>query len=162
MDTMKNFSKLYSLRNYIQGRLLGHILFPRSNVGKNIRLGNGNDVQIFRQVIFRKPGIDDTVAALFHVTFHLRGMSPRMNKLFSNLPIPFFVGLPGFCAKLWCLDTSNGDFHGFYKWQSKEHAVEYSNSFAIRFMSKRSVPESIHFEIMGYKKNKYKAFPDIP
>lgn len=141
---------------------MGNIFFPRSKVGQHIRLENGNDAQIFRQVIFKKPYIDDTVAALFHVEFRLKGMSPRMNKLFSNFPIPFFVGLPGFCAKFWCLDTSNGDFHGFYKWQSKEHAAEYSNSFAMKFMSKRSIPESIDFEILRYKNNKYSAYPDIP
>lgn len=140
---------------------MGNILFPRSKLGQNIRLENGNDAQIFRQVIFKKPYIDDTAAALFHVKFHLKGMSPGMNKLFSNFPIPFFVGLPGFCAKFWCLDTSNGDFHGFYKWQSKEHAEEYSNSFAMKFMSGRSIPESIDFEILGYKNNKYSAYPDI-
>jgi len=159
---MENFTKFYSLRTYIRGRLMGHIFFPKSNVGQNIEMETNRGARIFRQVIYRKPCVDDTIAALFHVKFHLRGMSPGMNKLFSNLPIPFFVGLPGFCAKFWCLDTSNGDFHGFYKWESKEHAEEYSSSFAMKFMSSRSVPESIHFEILGYKSNKYNAFPDIP
>ena len=159
---MKNFTKFYSLRTYILGRLWFNIYFPRSNIGKQIKIENGDHAQIFRQVIVWKKSVDDKFAALFHVAFHLKNMSQRMNKLYSRFPIPFFVGLPGFCAKFWCHDTLNGDFHGFYKWQSEDHAEEYSKSYAMEFMSKRSVSESIHYEIMGYSGNKYNAYPDIP
>ena len=159
---MEDFSKFYSARTYLWNRITGNISFPKSKIGQAIDLENGNKADIFRQVIFRKKNIDNTEAVLFHVKFHLRGMSPGMNKLFSNFPIPFFVGLPGFCAKFWCFDSSNEDFHGFYKWQSREHAEEYSNSFAMEFMSKRSIPESIDFEILGYLENKYSAYPDTP
>jgi hypothetical protein len=36
-------------------------------------------------------------------------MSPRQNKLFSLLPIPFFVGLPGFRSKLWMVNEATSD-----------------------------------------------------
>lgn len=147
---------------YIWKRLTGYISFPRSRIGTVIKLENGNEAEIFRQVIFKKPAPENDHAVLFHVKFHLEGMSPKMNKWFSNLPIPFFVGLPGFCAKFWCLDTSNGDWHGFYKWRSEEHAEKYSHSFAMRFMAKRSVPGSVSSEILPYRENKYNAYPDLP
>ena len=157
---MENFTKLYSIKTYIRGRLTGDICFPRSNIGRNIELDNGDNAQIFRQVIFKTRNVDDARAVLFHVKFNLISMSPGLNRLFSNLPIPFFVGLPGFCAKVWCINNRNYDFHGFYKWRSREYAEEYSNSFAMRFMARRSVPESLSFEITEYQGNKYNAFPD--
>ena len=158
---MENFTKFYSLRTYVVGRLWFNIYFPRSNIGKHIRIDSKDYAKIFRQVIIWNQCVDEKYASLFHVSFHLKSMSPRMNKFYSRLPIPFFVGLPGFCAKFWCIDTRNGDFHGFYKWQSKEHAMVYSKSYAMEFMAKRSVPESIYYEIMGYRGNKYNAYPDI-
>jgi len=157
---MEHFTKLYSLKTYILGRMTGDIFFPGSNIGRDIELGDGDDAQIFRQVIFKTRNVDGAPAVLFHVKFHLKGMAPGINKLFSNLPIPLFAGLPGFCAKFWCINNRNYDFHGFYKWQSKEHAEEYSKSFAIEFMSKRSIPGSVGFEILEYQDNKYGAFPD--
>jgi len=159
---MKTFTKLYSFSTFIWNRLLGKISFPRSKVGQAIRLDSGNKVEIFRQVIFNRARCKNANAVLFHVKFHIKGMSPRVNKLFSIIPIPFFVGLPGFCAKFWCIDASNGDFHGFYKWKSKEHAEEYLNSFAMKFMVRRAVPNSIDFEILEYQGNKYGAYPDTP
>lgn len=65
-------------------------------------------------------------------------MSARQNKLFSLLPIPFFVGLPGFRSKLWMLNEASGDFQGIYEWDSVEHVKNYANSFAIKFMTMRS------------------------
>lgn len=159
---MENFTKCYSLRTYIVGRLWFNIYFPRSNIGEQIKIGNRDHAQIFRQVVVWKQSMDDKFAVLFHVAFHLKSMSQRMIKLYSRFPIPFLVGLPGFCAKFWCFDAQKGDFHGFYKWQSKEHAEEYSKLYAMEFMSKRSVPGSIQYEIMGYRGNKFNAYPDIP
>ena len=92
--------------------------------------------------------------------FHLKGKSPKVNQLFSVLPIPFFVGLPGFYAKFWCAAPKSGDFHGFYKWQTAAHAEAYANSFAMEFIAHRSVPGSVLHEIVPYEKNRYGVFPD--
>ena len=93
--------------------------------------------------------------------FRLKGMSPRINNIFSNLPTPLFVGLPGFCAKFWCLDSSNDDFNGLYKWKSQSFAELYSSSYSMDFMLKRSIPGSTSFEILPYKNNKYEIYPDL-
>jgi len=89
-------------------------------------------------------------------------MPSDINKIFSKIPFPFFVGLPGFCAKYWCYDTLNGDAHGFYKWQTRAYAEEYSHFFAIKFIAKRSIPESIEYEILDYHENKYNIDPSTP
>lgn len=159
---MENFSIIGSLATFIKNRLFGNISFHHKKIGEAIDLNNGRKAVIFRQVIFNRKECSDHDAVLFHVKFHIAGMSPNMNKLFSQIPIPFFVGLPGFCAKFWCYDTSNVDAHGFYKWQTRFHAEKYSHSFAMKFMSRRSVPDSIEFEILKYERNKYNAYPSTP
>lgn len=127
----------------------GRIHFPKHRVGKVIRTENGQEFIIFRQVIVdpsqnqpKKPG------AIFRVQFRVAHMSPRQNKLFSLLPIPFFVGLPGFRSKLWMLNESTGECQGIYEWDTVEYSKKYANSFAMRFMTMRSVPGSISYEIL--------------
>jgi len=74
-------------------------------------------------------------------------MSPVVNKVFSLLPIPFFVGLPGFRWKLWLVDPVSGNFAAVYEWDTIEDAERYSKSFAMSFMARRSVPESVSWRV---------------
>ena len=80
-------------------------------------------------------------------------MSPRQNKLFSLLPVPFFVGLPGFRSKLWMLNEASGDFQGIYEWDSVEHAKNYADSFAMKFMTMRSARGSVSYMILTKQDN---------
>ena len=135
-------------------RTLGYVLrrrihFPKNHVGEVIKTENGQEFIIFRQVIMdpsqnqpEKPG------ATFRVQFHVAHMSPRQNKIFSLLPIPFIIGLPGFRSKLWMLNEATGECQGIYEWDTVEYAKKYANSFAMRFMTMRSVPGSISCEIL--------------
>ena len=72
-------------------------------------------------------------------------MSIRQNALFSSIPIPFYVGLPGFRSKLWMYNLESGDSYGYYEWNTVEDAENYSHSFAASFMTRRSVPGSETF-----------------
>ena len=110
-------------------------------------LFDGLKWRIFRQVLVepdhrKKPG------AVFRARFRLARMNPRVNIRFSLLPIPFFVGLPGFRSKIWLFCEETGDFQGIYEWDTIEDARNYQNSFAGRFMTKRSVPGSVSFQIL--------------
>ncbi len=126
----------------------GRLHFPRNRVGEVITLPDGRKLTIFRQVIVDPaPGQPQTPGGAFHVQFHLKKMSPAVNKLFSLLPIPFFVGLPGFRSKLWLVDEATGDFHGMYCWDAVQDAQNYAHSFAMQFMMWRSVPGSVHAEV---------------
>ena len=130
--------------------LLGSRLhFPRDRVGETLMIEDGEEFVIFRQVIV-DPGKDrpEKPGAVFRVRFHVANMSPEKNKLFSLLPIPFFVGLPGFRSKLWTLNEANGDFQGIYEWDTVRDAQNYANSFAMWFMTKRSVPGSVFHEVL--------------
>jgi len=120
--------------------LTGRLHFPRERIGETFTLGGEQVFTIFRQVI-----VDPTreeppkQGALFRVA----GMTPEQNKRFSILPIPFFIGLPGFRSKLWMDDHATGESQGVYKWDTVGDAQNYANSFAMQFMTRRAVPGSI-------------------
>ena len=138
-----------SLLKTLSYALRGRLHFPRKRVGDVITVEDKQDFVIFRQVIVDPgQGQPEEPGAIFRVRFHVTHMSARQNKLFSLLPIPFFAGLPGFRSKLWMLNEASGDFQGTYEWDSVEHAKNYTNSFAMKFMAMRSAHGSISCEII--------------
>lgn len=125
----------------------GRLHFPRDRVGEILTLEDGHRWRIFRQVMI-EPTAWANPGAVFRAKFHLAQMNPRANIWFSLLPIPFFVGLPGFRSKIWLYCEETGDFQGIYEWDSVEAAKNYQNSFAGKFMVRRSIPESVSFQIL--------------
>jgi len=128
--------------------IAGRVHFPRQRIGETLEL-DGEQWSIFRQaVVDPLPGQPQIPGAIFRPRFHVAGMSTRMNILFSLLPIPFFIGLPGFRSKLWLVHEKTGDFAGYYEWDTIEDAENYRRSFAANFMTRRSVPGSVSFRII--------------
>ncbi len=128
--------------------LQGRIHFPKDNMGQTLRLDHNERWVIFREVIVDPVDPQPKVpGAVFRPRFHVRGMSLRQNILFSNLPIPFFIGLPGFRSKLWLYHQETGDFTGIYEWDSPQDAENYARSAAGKFMVNRSEPGSVTFQI---------------
>ena len=128
--------------------LTGRLHFPRECIGEMFTLGDDQVFTIFRQVIVDplkgqqgKPGV------LFRVRFRIANMTPEQNKHFSILPIPFFIGLPGFRSKLWMHDHATGESQGVYQWDTVGDAQNYANSFAMQFMTRRAVQGSISHEV---------------
>lgn len=139
---------LNTLGNFVSGR----VHFPRRRIGEVIAMDDGQRFEIFRQAIVdRKDGKQTIPGARFIVRFHLANMSPEMNKPFSLIPMPFCIGVPGFRAKLWTLNVENGDFQGVYEFETVRDAENYADSFAVRFMTKRSVPGSVSYKIIQTK-----------
>jgi len=128
--------------------LTGRVHLPRAPIGERVVNKDG------RECVVVKYGFVDALAsqpavpgATFLVRFHLAHMSKAANERFLNLPIPFFMGLPGFRSKYWLYDEETGDFQGRYQWDTVADAERYTNSLAVRFMTWRSVPGSVSFEI---------------
>lgn len=145
---MSKNSPIRSLVKFCQLCLSGRVHFPRQRVGEMIEL-DGEKWVIFRQmVIDPRSGQPEHPGAIFRPRFHVAGMSPRLNKIFSWLPVPFFAGMPGLRSKLWLLNPQNGDFSGYYEWDSVEDADNYGHSLAAKFMTARSVPGSVSFRVM--------------
>jgi hypothetical protein len=110
---------------------------------------DGVEFEIFRHVIVGSKQLSqDEKGAIFIVKFKLSEMSVEKNIKFSRFPIPMFIGLPGFRAKFWFLDRKTGYNQGIYQWKTEKDAKNYSKSFAVDFMTKRSEPNSISYEII--------------
>ena len=145
---VNKLSPIYSLIHFIGLAVSGRLHFPRQRVGQELWL-DGEKWVIFRQAVVDpgkgqpfKPG------AVFRPRFHVAGTSVRRNIRFSLIPIPFYVGMPGFRSKLWLAQPESGDFSGYYEWGTLEQAENYSHPLAAGFMTRRSVPGSVSFRVI--------------
>lgn len=142
---------IFSLFKTIILFITGRLHFPEDNIDKILTMEDRQKFRIFRQAIA------DTLkdkygkhTAIFIVRFQTK-MPPKRNKSFSLIPMPFFMGLPGFREKYWTVNESNGYSQGIYEWATEQEAKNYANSFAMKFMTKRCIPGSISFVIIPDK-----------
>lgn len=128
-------------------RLQGRVRFPKDSIG-NIEHGEDEEFQVFRKMILKpsknqpeKPG------AVFEVRFKFARFGFRANRLLSLIPIPFIAAQPGFRSKTWMIGRKTGMFRGLYEWDTIDDAERYWDSFPMRLMKKRAVPETLRHEI---------------
>ncbi len=146
----EKFTPIHSLKTTIKNLFKGKIHFIKEDISKIFTMEDGQKYIVFRHLIIDSDNyLSGKSKAVFKVRFKLANMSPKLNKIFSLFPILFFIGLPGFEEKYWTMNKENGYFQGIYQWASKEAAKKYVSSFAMKFMSKRSVPDSISYEIIS-------------
>lgn len=146
--TSKKGTPWTSFINFVTAEYQGRVELPRKRVGSYIILDDGEWL-VLREMVIRPFENMPVAEAIFRPRFHVKGMSPKVNEWFSWLPIPFFAGLPGFRRKLWLLDPASGDFSGYYEWQTLENTETYAQSFAMRFMTNRSVPGSVSARVIS-------------
>ena len=120
--------------------------YDRNVIGKTLTEEYGIDPQfkIFRYAY--RNNLEEAKAR-FIVRVKLKRMNVNANKLFSNLPKLILFRFRGFLAKYWLCNEATGECMGVYHWATYEDAKRYSESIAMRFMKKRSVPGSVTFEI---------------
>lgn len=136
-----------SVINTIGFLVTGRLHFPNKNIGKEVVDEKGNKFNIFREVIVdpssnqpEKPG------AILILHFRVLNMTPKQNQIYSLLPIPLYIGDPGFRSKLF---TINGEYcQSIYEWDTVQNAENYLHSFAIKTIIKRSVPSSFSYKII--------------
>lgn len=129
--------------------------FDNSIINKKIKTEDGLIFTIFRRVVVQtknhqKPG------AYFLVRFMPLSMSPEKNIEFSKKPMMIFMGFKGFRTKYWAVNYDTGLCQGLYEWQTVEDAINYSKSIAMKFMTNRSVPDSIMYRIIDKSKEDIK------
>ncbi len=125
------------------------IHFSKNHNGQTLTMNDGTEFEIFRHVVVGHKILPNSEkGAIFIVRFKLSKMSVEKNIKFSRLPIPMFIGLPGFRAKFWLLNRQTGHNLGIYQWKTEQDAIHYSRSFAVDFMAKRSIPGSVSYEII--------------
>jgi len=143
---MNPFRSFLNTLSYLLHRRLH---FPKERQGEGLTMADGQTFTIFRQVrVDPAPGQPQNPQATLTVRFQVANMTARQNELFSLLPMPFFIGLPGFRSKLWTVNIQTGVSQGVYRWDTAEDAENYANSFAMRFMTRRSVPGSVSWQII--------------
>ena len=154
-----SFNPLSSFFKFFWYLIIGRIIFPKIRKSEEILMFDGQKFKIFRQVI-KKPSKKQRVhpEALFKVRFIVENMSMKQNIRFSRIPIPFFIGLPGFRSKLWTFSEDTGYFQGIYEWDTIKHAEKYSTSFAMKFMTRRSKPGSVSSSMLLNKTENFSIF----
>ena len=126
--------------------LQGRIHFDKDIIGKVVH--EDDDYIIFRRVILDpRRGQPKSPGAIFRVTFTFARMSISTNKKLSLIPIPLIIGQPGFRSKTWMIGKKTGTFQGLYEWDTVESAENYWNSFQMKLMKRRSIQETLNYEI---------------
>lgn len=85
--------------------------------------------------------------AIFQVRFSFKNLSAAANRRLSLIPIPLIVAQPGFRSKTWLLGQKNGDFIGYYEFESIETAEAYWHSLPLKMMRRRAAHGSLSHEI---------------
>jgi hypothetical protein len=124
----------------------GRLHFPTQRIGQVVIDEEGRQFTIFREVV-----VDPTKSQPKHpgaiLTLHFRvtNMSPAANKFFSLLPLPLYIGDPGFRSKLF---TINGEYcQSIYEWDTVQDAENYVSSMALKSILRRAVPGSVSCKI---------------
>ena len=121
--------------------------YDKNVIGKTLteKYGIDSNFKIFRYA-YRNDWKE--AEARFIVKFQLKKMNVNANKLFSNIPKIVLFHFKGFKAKYWLCNEKTNECMGVYHWATYDDAKRYSESIAMRFMKKRSVPGSVKFEII--------------
>ncbi|MEJ2710804.1 MAG: hypothetical protein P8074_24550 [Anaerolineales bacterium] len=141
--------------------LSGRVVLLKHDIGKNITMEDGHKFRIFRHVRIRSTSQDRPQGA-FIVRFKPENIGIEENIRFSRLPMMIFMGFHGFREKYWCVDDETGLCQGVYAWQTLEDASNYSRSIAMRFMTRRSVPGSVTWQVIDQSTTPYWLFAGEP
>jgi hypothetical protein len=134
--------------------LTGNIEFIKSSIDKEFTMEDGIRFKVFRHVIIRSDNSNrNHPQAVFRIRFQPKGMTAQQNKNFSKLPMLIFMGFQGFRSKYWMVNEETGVCQGVYEWDTLQDAERYSESIALRFMTKRSVEGSVSYEIIDKTDN---------
>ena len=130
--------------------LHGRVHFPQSQNGDTVL--EKEEFTIFRKVVV-DPVANQPIKpqASFRVYFQFARFSLKINKILSLIPIPFIIAQPGFRSKTWMSGKDTGTFQGLYEWDSVEDAEYYWNSFPLKLMKRRAIPDTLKYEIIELK-----------
>ncbi len=130
------FNPVLSSFKFLSLSLSGKVHQHPESDGKTIDI-QGNCYTIFRHISIKK-NRNGTPPVVLILRFKFRHSSLKKDKFESFFQIPVFAGLPGFEGKCWTFDEANGIFQGVYQWESRSHAEEYLQSFAVQYVKKKS------------------------
>ncbi len=139
-------SPLWSIVKTIGFIFSGRLHFPKDRVGNILTDDQGATFTVFRQVVVSPPaGKHVPPGARLTLHFKVKNMSPAVNRIYSILPLPLYIGDTGFRSKLF---TINGeDCQSIYEWDTPQDAENYVHSIALISILLRSEPGSFSYHI---------------
>lgn len=149
MNIKLRYTPVYSYVKYLEIKLKKRLVFDGKNIGKKAKVNTKSDYTIFREVYLRtEKNQKKEGQAVFQVVFHIP--KDKMDQVIqrTDYTIPFFIGLPGFCNKQFMVNRQECTFSGKYEWENAELAQNYVNSYACRFMARRSKPYPLYYRII--------------
>jgi hypothetical protein len=131
--------------------VMGRLHLPTQQIDEVVTDEEGRQFTIFREVVV-DPAKDqpEHPGAVLVLHFKVTNISPKLNKFYSLLPLPLYIGDPGFRSKLF---TINGeDCQSIYEWDTVQDAENYVNSMALKTILMRAVPGSVSYKIVPTRK----------
>ena len=122
--------------------LTGKLRFSKEYLNNSVKMEGGKLFVIFRHIT-SYPLIPSDKGCVFIVSFKFAHLSYFENKIASIIPMLLIAGFPGFAAKIYAVDPTDGYWQGMYQWKSVEHLSEYKKSFVFRMMNRRAKQDSI-------------------
>jgi len=142
-----NHTFLHSLKTLTGNLFRGRVHFSKGYLGKILTLEDGREYTVFRHLMVdSKKDLEETMV-VFKVRFKFSNFPVSINKRLSMFPTPFLIANPGFRQKIWII-SNDGYFQGIYQWATKESAEKYPESFIFKMMTKRSVSDTMSYEII--------------
>jgi len=137
-----------AMRRTIASLFRRRIHFKKKYIGKVLTMNDGEKFTAFRHVFLDSlVDVQNKSMAVFVVRFKFPKFSSKTNRRLSWIPVPPIVGQPGFRDKIWTINGTTGFWQGIYQWESAETAEIYIKSFPFELMLKRSIPDSISYEV---------------
>jgi hypothetical protein len=147
------FSPFWSIVKTAGYVLSGRLRFPRQRIGEIVTDDQGRQYTVFRQIVVAPTrGKAQDPGAILTLHFKVTNLTPRTNQLYSLLPLPLYLGDPGFRSKLFTIHGE--DCQSIYEWDSARNAEKYVQSIALKSILLRSVPGSFKVAItpaMGHQ-----------
>jgi hypothetical protein len=138
---------LKSLLKTVGYALAGRLHFRKQRLGQIVTTEDGQDYTIFREVtVDQPPDQPEKPRVVFVLRFRVANLSPKQNQFFSLLPIPLYVGFPGFRSKIYTINQSQ--CQSIYEFDTAQDAENYSQSAALKFITRRSVAGSVSYKII--------------
>jgi hypothetical protein len=138
---------LRSLLKTIEYVVTGRLHFRTQRLGQVVTAEDGQSYTIFREVVVDpRPGQPEKPGAVFVLRFEVTNLSQKQNQVLSLIPIPLYVGFPGFRSKVYTINQSH--CQSIYEFDTVQTAEHYACSAALEFITRRSVPGSVSKKII--------------
>lgn len=136
----------------------GKVKYLKTNLNRTISREDGKEFNIFREISIN--GRSKSPEAVFRVWFYSKG-SNWFTSIFAYFTTLFFIGMKGFCHKIYIVDSESGELGGIYEFETLLDAENYLNSFAMKLSSLRAKPNKFWKDTMREQDSRLDTIGDL-